>query len=181
MLAKVEQQVNVQFQQQATQVARTAASTITALWPKQKRRSHRRRNDQHRSRRHRSIEADVPAQLDSSRLRGCAAGVAQIKRFEVPAQAAAAVCPVLAAAEAARQRTADATKGRAAEVSTLILQGGMLFSVGNAERVYGSHKLGSRKWSHVNLNEAHMRKTSSARLASIPNTNRMGNLLKVHS
>jgi Phage-related minor tail protein len=35
-LAKVEQQINLQFQQQAVQVARTAASTITALFPKQK-------------------------------------------------------------------------------------------------------------------------------------------------
>jgi len=36
MLAKTEQQINLQFQQQAVQVARTAASTITALFPKQK-------------------------------------------------------------------------------------------------------------------------------------------------
>ena len=36
MLAKTEQQINLQFQQQTTQVARTAASTITALFPKQK-------------------------------------------------------------------------------------------------------------------------------------------------
>jgi len=36
MLAKTEQQINLQFQQQAVQVARTAAQTITTLFPKQK-------------------------------------------------------------------------------------------------------------------------------------------------